>query len=69
MTMLPVRGVHQPIEVVDGHILYRLYRQDGEVQHMRCADTPSNRMFVVWVRRHDRRSGLGIRSEQETAHD
>lgn len=37
-----------------GNILYQLYGQDGELVPMKCADTPSNRLFVIWVRTHDR---------------
>ncbi len=62
--MLPVPGVHKPLEVDGDALLYTLYGQDGEPQAMRCRNTASNRMFVVWVRRHDRRSGAGIESEE-----
>ena len=46
---------HRPIETDGrGNILYELYGQDGVRVPMKCADTPSNRHFVLWVRQHDR---------------
>lgn len=42
-----------------GNILYQLYGQDGELVSMKCADTPSNRLFVIWVRQHDRYTPAG----------
>lgn len=50
----------RPIETDGrGNILYQIYGQDGRLIDMKCADTPSNRMFVLWVRQHDRYSGAG----------
>lgn len=48
------------IETENDQILYQIYGQDGEFVSMRCADTPSNRMFVLWLRQHDRFSGKRI---------
>jgi hypothetical protein len=42
------------LRIEDGVIHYRLYRQDGSMQHMTCADTQSNRLFVSWVQKFDR---------------
>lgn len=42
------------LELRDGQIHYRLYRQDGSMQAMSCRDTPFNRLFVSWVQAHDR---------------
>jgi hypothetical protein len=45
----------RPIEIDGrGNILYGLYGQDGALVPMKCADTPSNRHFVRWIRQHDR---------------
>ena len=38
----------------DGRILFRLYRQDGTMQDMDCADTQENRLTVSWFQIHDR---------------
>lgn len=43
-----------------GNIRYKLYGQDGAFTDMLCADTPSNRMFVLWLRQFDRYSGVGV---------
>jgi hypothetical protein len=42
------------LDIRDGEIHYRLYRQDGSMQPMSCRDTPSNRLFVSWAQAHDR---------------
>lgn len=42
------------LKIRDGAVHYRLYQQDGTMQPMSCADTPSNRLFVSWVQIHDR---------------
>ena len=45
----------RPIETDGaGNVLYQIYGQDGAFVPMRCADTPSNRLFVIWLRQHDR---------------
>lgn len=44
-----------PLDIRDGHIHYSLYNQEGVLQPCKCADTVSNRLFVVWVRKFDRR--------------
>ena len=42
------------LRIADGRIRYRLYRQDGTMQDMNCADTRENRMTVSWFQIHDR---------------
>lgn len=42
------------LDLHDGRIHYRLYQQDGTMQAMDCADTPSNRLCVSWFQAHDR---------------
>ena len=42
------------LRLAEGRIHYRLYRQDGEMQDMDCADTQSNRLFISWVQQFDR---------------
>jgi hypothetical protein len=42
------------LDIRDGVIHYGLYQQDGTMQAMTCRDTTSNRMFVSWVKQHDR---------------
>lgn len=48
------------LTIRDGRIHYRLYRQDGSIQPMDCADTPSNRLTVSWFQAHDRYTPSGI---------
>lgn len=42
------------LRIIDGAIHYRLYRQDGTMQDMKCKDTLDNRLFVSWVQKTDR---------------
>jgi hypothetical protein len=42
------------LTIRDGRIHYRLYRQDGTMQEMDCADTHDNRLYVSWFQIHDR---------------
>lgn len=45
------------LKIVDGTIHYRLYKQDGSIQSMTCADNVENRNFVSWVQMRDRYAG------------
>lgn len=45
----------RPLDIRDGVIHYHLYDQNGDLKPATCADTTSNRLFVVWVRKFDRR--------------
>lgn len=42
------------LDIDAGTIRYRLYRQDGSFQPMRCPDSPMNRIYVSWFKAHDR---------------
>lgn len=42
-----------------GNVRYKIYGQDGTFTDMLCEDTPSNRMFVLWLRQFDRYCGKG----------
>jgi len=44
-----------PLDIRDGYIHYALYDQEGRLQPCRCSDNVSNRLFVVWIRKFDRR--------------
>lgn len=45
----------RPLDIRDGFIHYELYDQEGVLRQAKCADTTSNRYFVVWCRKFDRR--------------
>ncbi len=50
----------RPIERDErGQLIYQLYAQDGSLTEMRCEDTRANRMFILWVRQHDRYTPRG----------
>jgi hypothetical protein len=52
-------GDFSRLNISDGVIHYRLYRQDGTFQPMTCRDTQSNRLFVSWVQKFDRYTEAG----------
>ena len=42
---------------------YTIRQQDGTFQPMSCADTTSNRLFILWLHRHDRASQANATKE------
>lgn len=42
------------LKIRRGRVLYKIYQQDGTMQEMTCKDTPDNRLYVSWIKAHDR---------------
>ena len=44
-----------PLDIRNGVINYKIYNQQNELVDATCADSISNRHFVVWLRKFDRK--------------
>lgn len=42
------------LKISNGVIHYKLYRQDGSMQEMDCADNMDNRLCISWIQKFDR---------------
>lgn len=45
----------RPLDIRNGRIYYQIYNQENELVETNCADSTSNRHFVVWIRKFDRK--------------
>lgn len=52
-SLKPLEG--KPLDIRDGKIHYLIYNQENVLVDATCEDSISNRHFVVWLRKFDRK--------------